>query len=167
MNYIDRITLFQSSVRSALPPVATSVGTSGGRGPRLQAPLYTITESHDDGMEVDPKEWVPDQGTAAARHWLGFILTSPQPTASLQYLRSLTRKSTGHRRARQVQATHSWIQAKSAQLPTHSHDRLLAGHPVEDAIADYDISGDEDACLHVSKFTKGGDLAFQVSSARH
>jgi hypothetical protein len=145
--------------------VATSVRTSGGRGPQLQASLYTINESRDDGMEVDPKEFVPDQGTAAAQHWFAFILTSPQPTASLQYLRSLTRKSTGHRRARRVQVTQTWIQAKSAQLPDHSRDRLLAGHPVEDAIADYDMSDDEDACLHVSKFTKGVDLAFQVSSA--
>ena len=88
----------------------------------------------------------------------------PVTSASIEYLKNLTQKSTGHRRARRVPVTNSWIQAKFHDLGNHQRDRLLAGISIEDAFNDYDIRDDEDACLLVSKFSKGSDLAFQVCS---
>jgi hypothetical protein len=58
--------------------------------------------------------------------------------------------------------TNTWIQAKARNLLNHTRDRLLAGHAVEDAFPNYEISKDDDACLHVSKFATGSSLAFQV-----
>jgi hypothetical protein len=117
-------------------------------------------------MEVDvldPQEWVPDHGMHL--FYRSQTLSHPRPyaSASLSYIKNLTHKSRGHPNARKVRATNTWIQAKARNLLNHTRDRLLAGHAVEDAFPDYDISKDDDGCLHVSKFTKGSVLALQVS----
>jgi hypothetical protein len=111
---------------------------------------------------IDPQDWTPDEGMFFSVHSPIFtdVLTIP---ASINYLRDLTSKSSGHPHARRVPVTNTWIQAKFHEIPNLRRDRLLAGHVVEDAFPDYDQSKDRGGCLQLSKFAKGSVLAIQVS----